>query len=79
MRFLALLSGMVDIYEIMGTLCGILQKVNLFIWERKKIVEEYLDKMSLMINDLHSDNAPRKKWCTVDKYWPLLEKKQIAG
>ena len=77
-RFLALLSGMVDIYSTLGKLCGILQKVNLFIWERKQMVEKYLDNMGLMINELHSDTATRTKWCTLNKYWPLLEKKQIG-
>ena len=43
-KFLALLSGMIDVYDVIAKLCGILQKVNLFIWERKEMVLSYLEK-----------------------------------
>ena len=54
--FLALLTGMIDIYDVMGELCGVLQIVNRFIWERKQAVISYLEKMIVMVDELHSES-----------------------
>ena len=55
--FLALLTGMIDIYDVMGKLCGVLQIVNLFIWERKQAVISYLGKMIVMVDELHLESS----------------------
>ena len=70
---------MIDIYDVMGKLCGILQIVNLFIWERKQAVINYLEKMIVMVDELHSEssNTSLKSWCTIKKYWPLLEQNKL--
>ena len=45
---------MVDIYDVIATLCGFLQHVNLFIWERKEKVIKSLSIMKDMVGDLRS-------------------------
>ena len=66
-KFLALFYGMIDVYDVIAKLCGILQKVNLFIWERKEMVLSYLEKMMVMVNKLHSSTTIRKSWRTINK------------
>ena len=77
-KFLVLLSGMIDAYDVIAKLCGILQKVNLFIWERKEMVLSYLEKMKVMVNELHYSTTIRKSRHTINKYWPLLETNELT-
>ena len=63
---------MVDIYDVIATLCGFLQRVNLFIWERKEKVIKPLSIMKDMFGDLRSATIDPKHWPTVHIYWPLL-------
>ena len=70
---------MINIYDVIGKLCGVLQIVNLFIWERKQAAISYLGKMIVMVEELHSEssNTSLKSWCTIQKYWPLLEQNKL--
>ena len=56
---------------------GFLQRVNLFIWERKEKVIKSLSIMKDMVGDLRSATVNPKHWPTVHIYWPLLESNEL--
>ena len=63
---------MVDVYDILAKLCGYLQKVNLFIWERQQMIKKSISTMKAMMQGVHNDTQCSKYWPTINDYWPLL-------
>jgi hypothetical protein len=73
-KFLGLLSGMVNIYSVIAKLSSNLQKVNLFVWERQDFVCKAISSMNEMIHAFQSPNlfAVKRLWPIAHHYWPLL-------
>lgn len=77
-KFLGLLAGLVDIYAVIGSLCGNLQKVNLFIWERQLLVKSSLTTLKEMSAALRQEDVNPQFWPTSHKYWPLLKNNTLV-
>ena len=76
-KFITLLVGMVDVYDIVAKLCGYLQKVNIFIWERQQMIKKSISTMKAMVHDVHNDTQSSKYWPTINAYWPLLKRNEL--
>ena len=76
-KFITLLVGMVDVYDIFAKLCDYLQKVNLFIWERQQMIKKSISTMKAMVQGVHNDTQSSKYWPTINAYWPLLKRNEL--
>jgi hypothetical protein len=79
--FLSNLAGLCDLYRLIGSLCGSLQTVNLFLWERLELVKDGLRKMEQMSEALKPGNEDKFKglWPVSAEYWPKLEDNSFVG
>ena len=75
--FFALLAGLTDIYDVLADLCGYVQKVNLFIWQRMDMVRKSLSSMKKMEDELR-DDVLLANWPNVKTYWPKLKEGTFA-
>ena len=70
--FFAFLAGLTDIYDVIAKLCGYVQKVNLFIWQRMDMVRKSLSSMKKMEDELRDDRS-LENWPNVKIHWPKLK------
>ena len=75
--FLTLLVGMIDVYNVVAKVCGYVQKVNLFIWERHRMIKKSISTMKAMVQDLHTEAQTISLWPKLHTYWPLIEHNQL--
>ena len=78
-KFITLLVGMVDVYDILAKLCGYLQKVNLFIWERQQMIRKSISTMKAMVHGVYNDTQNSKYWSTINAYKPLLKRNELIN
>ena len=77
-KFIGFLAALVDFYACLGKLCNSLQRVNLFIWERQKMVTDALATIEKMILSIQNEVVDKTVWPSVAHYWPLLEDKSFV-
>ena len=70
--FFAFLAGLTDIFDVIVNLCGYVQKVNLFIWQRMDMVRKSLLSMKKMEDELRDDKS-LENWPNVKIHWPKLK------
>ena len=75
--FLAQLSGLSDIYSVLGKTCNAFQKVNVFLWQRRQFVQDLVAKFRLMIDAIDADHL-QTEWPTAHEYWPMLRNRGVA-
>jgi hypothetical protein len=79
-KFLSLLSGMIDIYAVIAKLSAKLQTVNLFIWERRLAVKAAITTMKQMKTAFQSDDLhlDQNLWPQCHTYWPQLRSNTLV-
>jgi hypothetical protein len=72
-KFLAFLAGITDVYNLIAKLCGYVQNVNLFIWQRFDMIRKSMSSLKEMAAEIRSKSMTMENWPTAHTYWPLLK------
>ena len=66
-KFLAFLAGITDVYNLIAKLCGYVQNVNLFIWQRFDMIRKSMSSLKEMAAEIRSKSMTMENWPTAHR------------